>query len=168
MKTPSAPAHPLVHEAAELGAAFNPFVLQNWPDEKLKALIESCDAMHAEATEAIDKWYEGELFKPENFLRKAGQVALDKARDGAHLQIIGVTAPLCAAAEFLLNRRIAAMLCSDCPPVGYPTDSTRCDKCPRKATLADVALPTYCGCNELLENIEQLETHVERGCWRKA
>ncbi len=35
-------------------------------------------------------------------------------------------------------------------------------------TLADVVLPTYCGCNELLENIEQLETHVERGCWRKS
>ncbi len=22
-------------------------------------------------------------------------------------------------------------LCSDCPPVGYPTDETRCDSCPR-------------------------------------
>ena len=35
-------------------------------------------------------------------------------------------------------------------------------------TLADVSLPTYCGCNELLENLEELEAHVERGCWRKA
>lgn len=26
-----------------------------------------------------------------------------------------------------------ATLCSDCPPVGYPTDSTRCDECPRKS-----------------------------------
>lgn len=33
-------------------------------------------------------------------------------------------------------------------------------------TLADVVLPTYCGCNELLRNSQQLETHVERGCWR--
>jgi hypothetical protein len=22
-------------------------------------------------------------------------------------------------------------LCEDCPPVGYPTDETRCDECPR-------------------------------------
>lgn len=25
-------------------------------------------------------------------------------------------------------------LCSDCPPVGYPTDSTRCEVCPRRGT----------------------------------
>ena len=25
-------------------------------------------------------------------------------------------------------------LCEDCPPVGYPTDKTRCDPCPRAAT----------------------------------
>ena len=24
-------------------------------------------------------------------------------------------------------------LCYDCPPVGYPTDKTRCDECPRRA-----------------------------------
>lgn len=24
-------------------------------------------------------------------------------------------------------------LCSDCPPVGYPTDETRCTPCPRRA-----------------------------------
>lgn len=35
-------------------------------------------------------------------------------------------------------------------------------------TLADVVLPTYCGCSELLQNLQELETHVERGCWRKA
>lgn len=23
------------------------------------------------------------------------------------------------------------IICSDCPPVGYPTDSTRCHECPR-------------------------------------
>ena len=34
--------------------------------------------------------------------------------------------------------------------------------------LSDVVLPTYCGCNELLQNLQQLEAHVERGCWRKA
>lgn len=38
-----------------------------------------------------------------------------------------------------LNRRIDAIrqnrdsgLCSDCPPVGYPTDETRCGPCPRR------------------------------------
>jgi hypothetical protein len=25
-------------------------------------------------------------------------------------------------------------LCSDCPPVGYPTDKTRCTECPRRST----------------------------------
>lgn len=39
---------------------------------------------------------------------------------------------------------------------------------PDAPVLADVVLPTYCACNELLENIEQLEAHVERGCWRIA
>ena len=29
-------------------------------------------------------------------------------------------------------RRAVAMLCSDCPPVGYPTDKTRCSDCPRR------------------------------------
>lgn len=34
-------------------------------------------------------------------------------------------------------------------------------------TLAEIELPTYCGCNELLQDLQQLEAHVERGCWRK-
>jgi len=29
----------------------------------------------------------------------------------------------------------AEVLCSDCPPVGYPTDKTRCLPCPRRAIL---------------------------------
>lgn len=28
-------------------------------------------------------------------------------------------------------------LCDDCPPVGYPTDKTRCLPCPRRAALAN-------------------------------
>lgn len=40
------------------------------------------------------------------------------------------------AAEVLLNRRIAAILCSDCPPVGYPTDRTRYEECPRRGGAA--------------------------------
>lgn len=28
-------------------------------------------------------------------------------------------------------------LCSDCPPVGYPTDKTRCLPCPRRCTDFD-------------------------------
>lgn len=30
--------------------------------------------------------------------------------------------------------------------------------------LADIVLPCMCACSELIENIEQLERHVERGC----
>lgn len=37
------------------------------------------------------------------------------------------------AAEALLNRRI---LCSDCPPIGYPTDCTRCEEYPRRGGAA--------------------------------
>jgi hypothetical protein len=25
------------------------------------------------------------------------------------------------------------LLCSDCPPIGYPTDETRCSACPRRS-----------------------------------
>lgn len=28
-------------------------------------------------------------------------------------------------------------LCSDCPPVGYPTDKTRCTPCPRRNSQGD-------------------------------
>lgn len=34
-------------------------------------------------------------------------------------------------------------LCSDCPPVGYPTDETRCTPCPRRTS--DEAPCTDCG-----------------------
>lgn len=30
------------------------------------------------------------------------------------------------------EKLIEAGLCSDCPPVGYPTDETRCEPCPRR------------------------------------
>lgn len=33
--------------------------------------------------------------------------------------------------------------------------------------LADIVLPCVCACNELIENLEQLERHVERGCWEE-
>lgn len=33
--------------------------------------------------------------------------------------------------------------------------------------LADVILPTYCACGQLLERTEDLDRHVERGCWRE-
>jgi hypothetical protein len=29
-------------------------------------------------------------------------------------------------------------LCEDCPPVGYPTDETRCTPCPRRFALTDL------------------------------
>ena len=31
---------------------------------------------------------------------------------------------------------VDAILCSDCPPVGYPTDRTRCEECPRRGGAA--------------------------------
>jgi hypothetical protein len=34
-------------------------------------------------------------------------------------------------------------LCEDCPPVGYPTDKTRCGPCPRKVSNAAYE-PTAC------------------------
>lgn len=34
--------------------------------------------------------------------------------------------------------------CSDCPPVGYPTDKTRCDPCPRHDAGMHDALKNAC------------------------
>lgn len=34
-----------------------------------------------------------------------------------------------------LKDKLTRMLCEDCPPVGYPTDKTRCTPCPRRAAL---------------------------------
>lgn len=35
----------------------------------------------------------------------------------------------------------AAGTCSDCPPVGYPTDATRCLPCPRRGAPQNVLTP---------------------------
>lgn len=37
-----------------------------------------------------------------------------------------------SACQYLGNlpKKCHGDLCSDCPPVGYPTDRTRCDECP--------------------------------------
>ncbi len=32
------------------------------------------------------------------------------------------------------------MNCSDCPPVGYPTDKTRCNECPRRLTARQLEI----------------------------
>ena len=40
------------------------------------------------------------------------------------------------AADLTLAKSLAGKLCSDCPPVGYPTDKTRCLPCPRRAPKA--------------------------------
>ena len=32
------------------------------------------------------------------------------------------------------------LLCGDCPPVGYPTDETRCDECPRITRLREAGV----------------------------
>lgn len=40
-------------------------------------------------------------------------------------------------------------LCSDCPPAGYPTDKTRCHKCPRRSSSPpEYAEPPRCGHRE--------------------
>ena len=36
------------------------------------------------------------------------------------------------AADLALAEACAGKLCSDCPPVWYPTDRTRCAECPRR------------------------------------
>ncbi len=46
----------------------------------------------------------------------------------------GVTAWMVVAKE-MSQRNRAANLCSDCPPVGYSTDRTRCLPCPRRASV---------------------------------
>ena len=45
------------------------------------------------------------------------------------------------AADLILAKSLAGKLCSDCPPVGYPTDKTRCLPCLRRTpkALDDVA-----------------------------
>lgn len=39
-------------------------------------------------------------------------------------------------------------LCEDCPPVGYPTDKTRCLPCPRRVAPPEYAEPPSCGHRE--------------------
>lgn len=36
-------------------------------------------------------------------------------------------------AEAAEDAALPSVLCSDCPPVGYPTDITRCLPCPRRS-----------------------------------
>jgi len=38
---------------------------------------------------------------------------------------------------------LCGVLCEDCPPVGYPTDETRCTPCPRSADKATQPLPDH-------------------------
>lgn len=35
-------------------------------------------------------------------------------------------------------------------------------------SLSEIILPTRCSCGQMLERTEDLETHMERGCWRAA
>lgn len=47
----------------------------------------------------------------------------------------------------------AASLCEDCPPVGYPTDKTRCTPCPRRTLKANGLQQEFDGA------IQRLEAH---------
>lgn len=44
---------------------------------------------------------------------------------------------LTAARELLIHKDWALTFkkCDDCPPIGYPTDKTRCDECPRRRAI---------------------------------
>lgn len=46
-------------------------------------------------------------------------------------------------------------LCSDCPPIGYPTDETRCRECPRRTS--DEAPCTDC------EGVRTILQEADRG-----
>jgi hypothetical protein len=36
-----------------------------------------------------------------------------------------------------LDLALQALLCEGCPPIGYPTDETRCSACPRRTSDAE-------------------------------
>lgn len=47
-------------------------------------------------------------------------------------KIADKTGPDDTTGENVAERIRAAKACGDCPPVGYPTDETRCTPCPRR------------------------------------
>ncbi len=50
--------------------------------------------------------------------------------------------------DLAIAASLAGKLCSDCPPVGYPTDETRCAPCSRSATLIAQAVNAAGGMEE--------------------
>lgn len=55
--------------------------------------------------------------------------AKDECQRLARIQCILIDAALSPPSPE--NRKAESSLCEDCPPVGYPTDKTRCEPCPR-------------------------------------
>lgn len=55
---------------------------------------------------------------------------------------------------------VAAGLCEDCPPVGYPTDKTRCLPCPRRAPPPEATELTG-----LCERLRELLAKATPGPW---
>jgi hypothetical protein len=53
----------------------------------------------------------------------------------AFLQLIGTAWDVLESSDNEARVRCGE-LCEDCPPVGYPTESTRCRPCPRRASTS--------------------------------
>lgn len=44
-----------------------------------------------------------------------------------------------------------SQLCSDCPPIGYSTDLTRCEPCPRRTVTHEGFERYHCACGQQWE-----------------
>ncbi len=54
------------------------------------------------------------------------------SRTGTKIGNVAVTFTVGRIKPTLKPKPASASLCEDCPPVGYPTDKTRCTPCPRR------------------------------------
>ena len=66
----------------------------------------------------------------------------------------------CVDEDAVRAGEVQAELCSDCPPLVYPTDATRCASCPRQANPAP--LPP------IFTRSESSEDDASQALWRRA
>lgn len=52
-------------------------------------------------------------------------------------------------------------LCEDCPPVGYPTDETRCVSCPRRFVMTDLRWHTCTSGDPWRSDLGKRGTHPD-------
>jgi hypothetical protein len=72
-------------------------------------------------------------------LRGAKEQAISEHTSMLHFERAEVAGEAVAGTDpgdIALAAACCGKLCSDCPPLGYPTDATRCNPCPRRAALA--------------------------------